>query len=154
MSVIQSIRDKYARWAVIAIALALLGFILTDYFRTNLKGGSGPTTIGSVNGKNIEYLDFEKKLKAINDNQEAAAQQQGKELTENERHQNIESLWNQEVEQIILGSELDKLGIAIEKKELNDWFFGTNPPQDLKQRFSNEQGQYNSASAQDFITIT
>ena len=151
MSVIQSIRDKYARWAVVAIALALLGFILTDYFSTNLKGGSGPTTIGSVNGKKIDYLDFEKKLKAINDNQEAAAQQQGKEFTESERHQSIESLWNQEVEQVILGSELGKLGIAIGRKELNDWFFGSNPPQDLKQRFSNEQGQYNSASAQDFI---
>lgn len=151
MSVIQSIRDKYARWAVIAIALALLGFILTDYFRTNLKGGSGPTVIGTVDGKKMEYIDFEKKLKSINDNQEAAAQQQGKEFTENERHQNIENLWNQEVDQILLATEFDKLGIAIGKKELNDWFFGTNPPQDLKQRFSNEQGQYNSASAQDFI---
>ena len=30
MSVIQDIRDKYARWAVIAIAVALLGFILMD----------------------------------------------------------------------------------------------------------------------------
>jgi hypothetical protein len=33
MSIIQDIRDKYARISVIAIALALIGFILTDYVR-------------------------------------------------------------------------------------------------------------------------
>ena len=32
MSLIQDIRDKYAKISVIAIALALIGFILTDYF--------------------------------------------------------------------------------------------------------------------------
>ena len=41
MSVIQKIRDKYARVAVIAIALALLGFILMDAFagRGSIFGG-------------------------------------------------------------------------------------------------------------------
>ena len=37
MSVIQSIREKYAKWAVVAIALALLGFILTDYFQAKIE---------------------------------------------------------------------------------------------------------------------
>ena len=59
MSVIQSIRDKYARWAVVAIVLSLLGFILMDAFagRSNIFGGSS-TTIGTVNCKKLEVQDF------------------------------------------------------------------------------------------------
>ncbi len=63
MSVIQSIRDKYARWAVVAIALALLGFILMDAFAGGNVFGGNSTTIGKVNGKEIDYIDFEKKIK-------------------------------------------------------------------------------------------
>jgi peptidyl-prolyl cis-trans isomerase D len=146
MSVIQSIREKYAKWAVVAIALALLGFILTDYLstRNRMFGGSNSTVIGSVNGKKIEYIEFENRLKNI----EAQARSQGQQLGEMERHQNIERLWSQEVEQIIMNAEFDKAGIAVGKKELNEWLFGSNPPQDLKQRFTNEQGQYDAAAAQ------
>jgi peptidyl-prolyl cis-trans isomerase D len=149
MSVIQSIREKYAKWAVVAIALALLGFILTDYLstRNQLFGGSNSTVIGSVNGKEIEYIIFENKLKTM----DAQAEAQGQRPGENERHQNIERLWNQEIEQIIMNAEFEKTGISIGKKELNDWLFGNNPPQDLKQRFTDEQGQYSPAAAQDAI---
>ena len=68
MSVIQNIRDKYAKVAVIAIALALLGFIMMDAF----SGGGNPfegnaTTLGSINGKKIDYVDFANKVKAQED---------------------------------------------------------------------------------------
>lgn len=146
MSVIQDIREKYAKWAVVAIALSLLGFILTDYLSTRGKiSGGNSTTLGSVNGEKIEYVKFENKLRLIE--QQAVAQ--GQTVDEAQRTQNIERLWSQEVEQIIMTAELEKLGINIGKKELNDWLFGSNPPQDLKQRFADENGVYNPAAAQD-----
>ena len=152
MSVIQSIREKYAKWAVIAIALALLGFILTDYFRAQSRMGSGgSTTLGSVNGKKIDYINFETKLKARDDQQQAAAQQQQQEYTEAQKHQTAEQLWNQEVEEIIMTSEFKKVGIDVGKKEFNDYLFGQNPPQDLRQRFSDQQGNYDGAAAQNAI---
>ena len=148
MSVIQDIREKYAKWAVVAIALALLGFILTDYLSTQGKiSGGNSTILGTVNGEKIEYIAFENKLRTI----EQQAEAQGQQLGENERNQNIERLWTQEVESIIMKAEFEKLGATIGKKELNDWLFGANPPQDLKQRFSNESGMYNAAAAQDAI---
>ena len=149
MSVIQQIRDKYARWAVIAIALSLLGFIMMDAFagRTRLFGGNS-TTIGSINGKKIDYLDFERKVKA----QEDMARQQGYDMGDAGRQQVIESVWNQEVDQTILSNQFDELGLGIGKKELNDILFGTNPPQDLRQRFTDPQtGVYNAQAAQQFI---
>ena len=152
MSVIQSIREKYAKWAVVAIALALLGFILTDYFQAQSRmGPGGSTTLGSVNGTKIDYISFETKLKARHDQQQAAAQQQQQEYTEAQKHQTGEQLWNQEVEEIIMTSEFKKVGIDVGKKEFNDYLFGQNPPQDLRQRFSDQQGNYDGAAAQNAI---
>src|SRR6478735_4540769 len=152
MSVIQSIRERYAKWAVIAIALALLGFILTDYFQAKNKMGAGnSSTLGLVNGKKIDYISFETKLKARDDQQQAAAQQQQQEYTEEQKHQTAEQMWNQEVEEIIMTSEFKKVGIDVGKKEFNDYLFGQNPPQDLRQRFSDQQGNYDGAAAQNAI---
>ena len=153
MSVIQSIREKYAKWAVVAIALALLGFILTDYFtaKNRMFGGGNSTIVGSVNGKKINYIDFETRLKAIDEQSQAQAQQQGREFSESDRYQNNEQLWNQEVEQVIMEKEFEKLGIEVSNKEFNEWLFGQNPPQDLRQRFSDQQGIYDAAAAQNAI---
>ena len=153
MSVIQSIRDKYAKWAVVAIALALLGFILTDYLstRNRMSGRGNSSTIGSVNGKSIDYVEYETKLKAMDQQAQAQAEAQGQQVSEDMRYQNNDRLWNQEVEQIIMSAEFNKLGFTVGKKELNDYLFGQNPPQDLKQRFADDKGQYDAAAAQNFI---
>ena len=73
MSVIQSIREKYAKWAVVAIALALLGFILTDYFTAKNRsvGGSGSENVGSVNGVKINYFNFQSRLNAMDEQTQA-----------------------------------------------------------------------------------
>ena len=149
MSVIQSIRDKYARISVVAIALALLGFIMMDAFsgRSNLFGDNS-TTIGSVDGEEIDYLDFEQKVRQ----QEAYQQSQGYPTSAANRQQLLESTWNQEINQILLASEFEKLGLEIGKNELTDILFGKNPPQDLAQRFTDPNtGVYNAAQAQQLI---
>lgn len=149
MSVIQQIRDKYARWAVVAIAVSLLGFILMDAFAGRSGGmSSNSTTIGAINGKKVDYIDFERKVKG----QEDMARQQGYDMGDASRQQVIESVWNGEITQNIMQSEFDKLGMSVGKKELNDMLFGANPPADLKQRFSDPNtGMYNPAAAQQFI---
>src|SRR5438093_8756847 len=146
MSVVQKIRDKYARWAVIAIAISLLGFILMDAFasRTSLFG-SNTTTVGKVNGKKIELQEFEKKVKA----QEDYAQRQGYNMGPEGHQQVIQSVWNQEVEQAIMSDEIEKLGMAVGKKEMADILFGANPPADIKQNFTDPNtGAFNAQAAQ------
>src|SRR5215218_8116156 len=109
MSVIQSIRDKYARWAVIAIALSLLGFILMDAFasRTSLFGGNS-TTIGSINGHKIDVQTFEREVKA----QEDQMKQQNYAGNET-RFQAIDNVWNGQVEKAIMTDEFEKLGLSV-----------------------------------------
>ncbi|MCX6207159.1 MAG: peptidylprolyl isomerase [Bacteroidetes bacterium] len=124
MSVIQSIRDKGA-WIIFGIiALALIAFILQDGVR---RGGRSTdnTTLGKVNGENIERLAFEEKLTL----QERMYGSQGA-----QREQLIGSLWNQEVERIVMQQEFDKLGLQVTSNELTDILFGENSP--LKQEFT------------------
>ncbi len=152
MSVIQSIREKYAKWAVIAIALALLGFILTDYFQAKNRMGSGnSTTLGSVNGKKIDYVDFETRLKSMTDREAAQAQQQGRDYDETARQQANDRLWNADVEEIIMNDVFSRAGIDVGSKEFNDYLFGANPPDNLKQQFSDQQGNYDGGAAQSEI---
>lgn len=135
---------------MIAIAVALLGFILMDAFtgRSSFFGSGGSTTIGTVNGQKIEYADFARKVKA----QEDQAQQQGYQMNDATRQQVIESVWNGEVDQAILKDEFAELGLTVGKKELNDVLFGANPPQELKQGFTDPQtGAYNALSAQQYF---
>lgn len=124
MSVIQSIRDKGA-WIIFGIiALALIAFILQDGVR---RGGRSTdnTTLGKVNGEKIERLAFEEKLTL----QEKMYGSQGA-----QREQLIGSLWNQEVERIVLQQEFDKLGLQVTSNELSDILFGDNSP--LRQEFT------------------
>jgi peptidyl-prolyl cis-trans isomerase D len=152
MSVIQSIRDKYARWAVIAIALALTGFILMDAFtgRSRLFSGGNSTTLGKVNGKSIDETEFEKKVQMQEQNEQ---QRKGtSSLGESDRQQIISELWKQEVDQLLLKNEFDRLGLAVGKKERTDMLYGPEPHQIAKQYLGNPQtGEYDPNNAQQIV---
>jgi peptidyl-prolyl cis-trans isomerase D len=147
MSIIQSIRDK-AAWLVFGvIALSLLGFLLMDAFvgrgsRGGLFGGN-ETTIGKVNGEAIDYIDFQKRAKMMEDQYAA----QGYPMNEMMRQNLTEQLWNQTIEETVLREEAAKLGLSVTPKELEDILFGANPPQDLAQQFTNAQGVYDANAA-------
>ena len=137
MSVIQRIRDKGA-WIIFGIiALALIAFILQDGVRRGGSSFSNNTTIGKVNGEKIERIDFEEKLQL----QEKMYASQGA-----QRDQLIGSLWNQEVDRVVLSQEYAKLGLQISPKELSDILFGENSP--LRQEFSDPKtGEFKANDA-------
>jgi peptidyl-prolyl cis-trans isomerase D len=146
MSVIQNIRDKYARWAVIAIAISLLGFILMDAFagRTGMFSGERSTTIGKVNGKAIDQRDFAIKMSDY----EKRTQGQGEMGTQ----QALQDVWNMEVGQLVMQDQYDELGLAVSDRELKDILYGANAPQDIRQRFTDPQtGVFNAVQAQQAI---
>ncbi|MBL0337225.1 MAG: SurA N-terminal domain-containing protein [Chitinophagaceae bacterium] len=133
MSIIQSIRDKGAKVSVALIALALIGFILTDYFsgKTRAQGGSASDAIGSVNGYNINYTEFEAKVKQMQDYMRQQGSPESAALTQ----QAQESTWYQEINDLLLKSELNKLDMTIGNTELYDILYGPEAPQDLQRQF-------------------
>ncbi len=137
MSIIQDIRDKYAKVAVVAIALALVGFILTDYFSGQGRAGGGnrSNSLGSVNGKSVNADAFAKKVEQA----EVNMRNQGYPASM-VTSQAVEQVWSQEVNSMLLQNELSKLGMKIGKKELGDILYGPNMPADLRQQLSDENG--------------
>ena len=145
MSIIQDIRDKYARISVIAIALALIGFILTDYVRGKDRGRSGrrSNNIGSVNGHSIGVEEFAKTV----EQSEAGLKQQGYPEAM-AKQQAIEQAWTQHVNREILSEEFDKIGMRIGKRERGDILYGPNAPEDIKKAGTDEKtGQYDPMRA-------
>lgn len=150
MSVIQKIQDKYGKVMAIIIALALVIFVIMLAFE---NGGSlfqdDRTTIGKVNGEAIEYNRF----KEMADQQSSIIKQRGmggsgEMLTQ----QANDAAWNAEIAQKLINQEAEKVGIKIGKKELNDLLFGQNPPNELRQAFTDPQtGIYNPSVAQQQI---
>lgn len=125
MSIIQSIRDRGAWIVGGVIAVALIAFILQDGLsRRGSITGAG-TTVGKVNGESIDRKDFDKKVENAS---QGNAQQ---------RENLIGQIWNQEVSQILLNQEFDKLGLACTDKELSIELFKPNSP--LMNEFRDQQ---------------
>jgi peptidyl-prolyl cis-trans isomerase D len=145
MSIIQDIRDKYARISVIAIALALIGFILTDYVRGRDRGRSNgrANSIGSVNGHSIGIEEFAKSV----EQSEAQMKQQGYPEAY-AKQQAVDQAWTQHINRVILSEEFDRLGMRIGKRERGDILYGPNAPEDIKKAGTDEKtGQYDPMRA-------
>jgi len=152
MSVIQQIQEKYAKLMAIIIAVALLTFVVMLAFENggSLFRGSAGTVVGSVNGQEIGLNDFGKKI----DQQEEGLKQQGYTGTA-ARQQAIELAWRGEVNRLLMASEINELGMQIGKKELGDILYGPNPPQYLRQLFSDPKtGIYDARLAKSKIDET
>src|SRR5690606_34728501 len=145
MSVIQQIKEKYAKLMAVIIAIALIIFVVMLAFENggSLFQGTNSTTVGTVNGTKIDFLDFQSKVD-LNENN---LRQQGFTTGSALQQQAIENAWNQEVNRIIQEKELNRLGITIGKRELGDILYGPNAPQDLKAGFTDSTGFYNAAMA-------
>jgi peptidyl-prolyl cis-trans isomerase D len=150
MSIIQRIRDKAAWVLFIAIAVALIGFLVQDAFVG--KSGRGlfagnATTVGVVNGNKLEAVDYEKKVKQIEDQY----QNMGYPMNDMMRQNVREQAWNQFIAETTTQEEVDKLGITVTSKELDDMLFGPNAPEDFRKQFTNEQGIYDVNAAKNAI---
>jgi len=150
MSIIQSIRERGALISAIIIALALLGFILMDAFsgRSNLFSRGNATTLAIVNGRKLDFREFEEKIKI----QEQNASQRGS-IGEQARQQIISSLWNQEINRLVMLSEFEKLGLKVGDKELSEIIFNNPLPQfyQVPQFMDPETGQFNMQGYRDYI---
>ncbi len=151
MSIIQQIREKYAAIGFGLIALSLIAFILMDAGkRGNGMGGrvSGNDAIGEINGVNISYESFIDKTKQTEEMYES----NGRVVDENTRQQINSDTWRSMVEKELLTQQSDKLGLQVTDKEYNDILFGKNPPEFLKQEFTNrETGEFDAAAAKQAI---
>lgn len=146
MSIIQRIRDKAAWIIIAAIAVALIAFIVQDAFQGGGRGlfSGNSTTLGKVNGKKISYLDFEERVKAMEEQYRNANYP----VNEMMRQQIRDGIWNEYVDDIIFEKKFEELGMTITDAESRDILYGPTPPQQLAQQFTDPKtGVYDATAA-------
>lgn len=145
MSIIQKIRDKAAVLLTTAIALSLIGFLVQDAF-IGKSGGftERSNSVGTINGKDIDAIEFNNKVNMA----EQGYRQQGMQTNELVTQNIIESIWNSYVQENLIKTETEKLGLALTSKEMGALLFSNDAPQEFKQLFTNPNtGVYDIAAA-------
>lgn len=142
MSIIQTIRDK-AVIIFVAIAIALIAFIVQDGFQGSGMFGQGDTSVGKINGKTIDIQEFEAKVK----NFEANYQAQGYSINEQTRQQIREEVWNSFIIDRELQSRFNELGFQVTDNEVFDILYGANPPAQFRNAFVDSLGNYDPQAA-------
>ena len=134
MSIIQQIRDKAAVLLTSLIALSLIGFLVQDAFVGGSSGffSSQPSTVGSINGKDIDVMDFNSKVNAA----EQSYRSQGMESNEMMTQNIVESIWNGYVMEELINTASQKSGLSLTSKELGSLLFSDNAPQEFRQLFT------------------
>jgi peptidyl-prolyl cis-trans isomerase D len=133
MALIGTIRKN--GWILIAtMVLALGGFILMDIISNSQRYQSGDAnTIGKVDGKDIQYSEFENYRSLVYANSPA-------EQSNSIRQQ----IWEYFVQRTVVEKLAKEAGLGVGKDELRNLQFSTNPQEIsplITARFNNAQGQ-------------
>ncbi|HNF70941.1 MAG TPA: SurA N-terminal domain-containing protein [Chitinophagaceae bacterium] len=152
MSVIQNIRDKYIGIVVIAIVVALVGFLIMDAMQSNVRNifSSDRTLLAEINGKRIDAKSFDAIRQRYEDNMKA--QKKGAPLTETERLSLNDQVWNDILNENLVSSENEKLGIVLTDKELQDMETGPFADPMIKQSFTDPNtGVFDPAKVSEYL---
>lgn len=144
------LRERMGRILAIVIGGALLAFIIGEVGKS---GGSffrdDPDELGSVNGEKISYSTYKTR---VDQNTEQVRAQYGQ-VNSQIATRVQENTWDQMVNTAIITKEVDRLGLAIGKPELNALINGPTPSPQIQQVFVNQQtGQFDRAQLNSFET--
>lgn len=118
--------------------LFVLFMVISDSNVMEALGGPS-NDVGSVNGDNISYKEFQ----AAVDQQREARKQNGQDIQDEEMDQFRDQVWDYVVSQRLIEQEVQKMGITVSDDEIRDIILGDNPPAFLKQNFVDSLGNFN-----------
>jgi peptidyl-prolyl cis-trans isomerase D len=146
MSIIQSLRDRAAVLLTALIAISLIGFLVQDAFVGRSKGlfSGRSSSVGSINGKNIDLLEFNDKVNLLEQSYRSRGMQSNEMLTQNV----VDGVWNNYVQEELIRSSADQLGLGLTAKEMGSLLFSDDAPQEFKQLFTDQKtGQFDVNAA-------
>ena len=111
---------------IVLIGLGLAGFIVMDMTSGQQSiFGSGQTIVGEVNGRKLDWNQFNKTEELLYSGSSA------------EVYSRRDNLWRYFIEDFIVNEEANELGLGISRDELRELEFGQNLSPVIVQRFSN-----------------
>lgn len=126
MATLEKIRNKSALLFTIII-VALLAFILGDFFNSSRSLFGPGTAAAKVAGEQIDIQEFNRRV----EERHQAMQQQGYTNVDNTRLQ--EQILNEMINEALMNKELNALGITVTDKELSAAMIGDNALRDVAQ---------------------
>jgi peptidyl-prolyl cis-trans isomerase D len=149
MAIIGKIRER-STLVLIIIGGAIVAFVLSDLFSSSQGGRQqGPINLAEVNGTSVNPQEFELKVQKAYENYQVQTEE---ELDERTKSTIREQVWTEILSDILLGKQMDELGIEVTSKELFDMVQGNNPHPQVKQAFTNpETGEFNSSAVVGFL---
>ncbi|WP_028872394.1 peptidylprolyl isomerase [Psychroserpens burtonensis] len=138
MAVLNKIRQR-SLFLILIIALALFSFVLADLFKnSDALLGTAQDVVASVNGKNIDRIDFMSKV-------ENMQRQLGPNATST---QAMNRVYDQEVRRAVMNTQFEDLGMTVEQDQMKDLIkqnFGTYT------EFQNEVGLFDENKLTEFV---
>lgn len=138
MALIGKIRNNM--WLVIILlALGLGGFVFMDISSVGGMSGGNQFELGSVNGKDIDWLNFQRAQEAL---------YPGSDVEVNSQR---EYVWSYFVEEAIVSQEAEQIGLHVGDEEMEELQFGMRLSPVVQRNFADPQtGQVNRESLNSF----
>lgn len=136
---------------LIIIGGAMVAFILGDIF-SGRAGSVSNRYVGEVYGEEINMLDYERRVEEFKQSQSSVGQPVSGAAEQQIRNQ----VWNSMVQEKILYSEMNKLGMRLGQDEFDDVRFGENvrPEFANDENFKNpETGQFDAQLVQNYFAF-
>jgi peptidyl-prolyl cis-trans isomerase D len=146
MSIIQQIRDRAAVLLTALISISLIGFLVQDAFigKSGSMFDSRESIVGTIDGKDVDLINFSQRVNLIEQSYRAQGMQSNEMMTQNI----IETIWNADIQEILLSNQAKKLGITVSSKEIGAVLFSDDAPDQFKQQFTDKNtGLYDVAAA-------
>ena len=133
MSVIQTIRNRYGKIAGAVIAIALIGFIISDARNGSFGNffGTHDSNVMKINGTKVDPKEYQMRIKEY----ETLYMMYNKDrpLDDATRAQMSEQVVQMIVYETIVDEQCDKLGIQTSEEEKKDLIYGENADPMVKQ---------------------
>tara|TARA_B100001109_G_scaffold254572_1_gene254598 strand:- start:2148 stop:4226 length:2079 start_codon:yes stop_codon:yes gene_type:complete len=150
MAIIGKIRER-STLVLIIIGGAILAFVLSDLFSSQQGGQRGPMNIGMVNEVPISPTEYDIEVNQAYENYQLNTQSQGS-LDEQTKSSIREQVWNEKLADILIGSQMEELGINVTSKELFDMVQGKTPHPQVQRAFTDPTtGQFNKDAVIQFL---
>jgi peptidyl-prolyl cis-trans isomerase D len=150
MAVIEKIRSKSGLLIGI-IGFSLVAFVLGDLFSSNngLFGGSD-NTVGIIGGNKVDLMDYNTRVEEYVENYKTQTQNQT--VDQATMDQIREQAWNKFVNDFVMVSQYQKLGLTCSADELFDMVQGKNIDPQIRQAFTDPKtGQFSPSGVIQFL---
>jgi parvulin-like peptidyl-prolyl isomerase len=147
MGMMGQMRNLAPAFIITVGALFVLFMVISDSNVLEALGGR-TTNVGTVNGDNITYQEFQL---ALERQREARKQQTGEEIPDEQLDQFRDQVWDALVTEKLIQQEVERLGITVTDQEIKDIILGEDPPAFLKQNFIDSLGNFNREMYEDAI---